>query len=236
MTPEREACLRRLANLILAVDRPHPVRVAIDGTDAAGKTILADELAPLVAVSGRAVVRASVDGFHRPRAQRLARGSESPEGYYHDSFDYPVLREVLLDPLGPAGDRTIRRRVFDVRADEAVDCPSEQVPVDAILLFDGVFLLRRELRDVWDFAVFVAVPFDETVRRAARRDLEALGSGEAVRHRYAVRYVPGQKLYFEAEGPERAADVVVENGDPGCPLLRRRGAPDASQFQVDGPA
>ena len=65
MTPERSGCLETLVGLILRVDRPHPVRVAIDGPDAAGKTILADELVPLIERSGRPVVRASIDRFHR---------------------------------------------------------------------------------------------------------------------------------------------------------------------------
>lgn len=74
MTPERTHCLETLARLILSVECPHPARVAIDGPDAAGKTILADELALLIERSGRPVIRASVDGFHRPRAERIARG------------------------------------------------------------------------------------------------------------------------------------------------------------------
>jgi uridine kinase len=61
MTPERSLCLETLAELILAVGRPHPVRVAIDGPDAAGKTTLADELTPVLERSGRQIVRASID-------------------------------------------------------------------------------------------------------------------------------------------------------------------------------
>lgn len=50
-------------------------------------------------------------------------------------------------------------------------------------MFDGVFLLRRELIDAWDFSVFVAVPFAETQRRAAARDLALFGDREALLHR-----------------------------------------------------
>ena len=220
MTPERARCLEALARLILRVERPHPVRVAIDGPDAAGKTILANELAPLLESSGRPVIRASVDDFHRPRAARSARGPESPEGYYFDSFDYPALRAALLDPLGAGGDRRFRRRVFDFRTDKPVAAPTETAADNAILLLDGVFLLRRELIDLWDFRVFVAVPFAETQRRAATRDLALLGDEEAVRHRFAVRYVPGQQLYYGRTHPQVKADVVIDNVDPDLPTLR----------------
>ena len=222
MTPERKRCLQALAGLILAVDRPHPVRVAIDGPDAAGKTTLADELVPFVEASGRPVIRASIDGFHRPRAERVARGPESPEGYFHDSFDYAALKAALLDPLGPDGDRRFRRRVFDFRLDVPVGAPVETAPVDALLIFDGVFLLRPELAGLWDFGVFVAAPFAETVRRAAARDLALFGDEAAVRRRYATRYVPGQRLYFATAEPQERANAVVENGDPERPILRRR--------------
>ena len=222
MTPERLHCLERLARAILAIDVPHPTRVAIDGPDAAGKTILADQLVPLIEREGRPVIRASIDGFHRPRAERLARGPESPEGYFRDSFDYPALRGTLLDPLGPGGDRQYRRQVFDFRTDQPVVQATEVAPANSILLLDGVFLLRRELFDSWDFRVFVAAPFVETQRRAATRDSALFGSEAEERRRYAGRYVPGQRLYYALEHPQSKADAVLDNQDPAKPKLRER--------------
>jgi uridine kinase len=221
MTPERERCLDALAGAILAIDRPHPVRVAIDGPDAAGKTTLADELADVVAAAGRPVIRASIDGFHRSRAERMVRGPESPEGYFRESFDYSALRSALIDPLGPGGDRRFRRRVFDFRTDEALVAPVETAAADAVLLFDGVFLLRHELAGLWDVSVFVAVPFGETMRRAMVRDAALFGDAAAVRRRYETRYVPGQRLYFGEAHPEAIASVIVDNGDPDRPVFRR---------------
>ncbi|HEX7490758.1 MAG TPA: hypothetical protein VF337_03525 [Candidatus Limnocylindrales bacterium] len=220
MTPERARLLEALAELILAVDRPHPVRVAVDGPDAAGKTILADELAPILGGSGRPIVRASIDGFHRPRRERLARGPESPEGYYRDSFDYAGLRTELLDPLGPNGNRVFLRRIFDYRQDEPAVAPTETAAIDSILLFDGVFLQRPELAGLWDFTIFVSVPFAETRRRAAVRDAILFGPSEAGEHRYAVRYVPGQEMYFDEVHPDYCADVVVLNENPDRPEVR----------------
>src|SRR5437868_12528906 len=113
----RQEVLQQLADIIISIKCWHPLRLAIDGIDAAGKTTLADELTPLIERQGRPVIRASIDGFHRPRQERYRRGHDSPEGYYEDSFDYAGLREVLLMPLEPHGNRHYRRAVFDVHAD-----------------------------------------------------------------------------------------------------------------------
>lgn len=218
----RAALLAELAARLvrLATREPaRPLRVGIDGVDAAGKTVLADELGGAIAVLGRPVVRASADGFHHPRAVRLRRGDLSPEGYYHDSFDHAALVGKLLAPLGPGGDRRIRRAAFDHRRDTPVEAPWEEAPPEAILVLDGVFLLRPTLRPHWDFTVFLRVGFDVTMARAERRDVALFGSTERVRERYARRYVPGQQLYLREASPEAHADLVIDNTDPAAPFV-----------------
>lgn len=49
----RKHILQQLANEILTLRHTHPLRVAIDGIDAAGKTTLADELVPLIEERGQ---------------------------------------------------------------------------------------------------------------------------------------------------------------------------------------
>jgi uridine kinase len=115
----------------------HPLRVAIDGSDAAGKTFLADEIAEALADRGRPTIRASIDGFHRPRDERYRRGPDSPEGYYEDSFDYVALRRVLLDPLGPSGSRAYELRIFDYRLDKPQPPQTLQATDEEVLLFDA---------------------------------------------------------------------------------------------------
>src|SRR5262245_14341636 len=74
----RQSLLRHLANSLFARHCTHPLRGAIDGIDAAGKTTLANELAPLIEAQGRPAIRASIDDFHRPRAERYRQGPASP--------------------------------------------------------------------------------------------------------------------------------------------------------------
>ncbi len=224
----RARLIHDLANLIAAVDRAHPVRVAIDGVDASGKTTLADELVEPMEDRRRHVIRASIDGFHRPKAERYRRGMDSPEGYYHDCFDYEALRSLLLLPLGPDGSRLYQRACFDFRTDEPLDEPVRYAPVDSVLLFDGVFLLRPELEDCWDFRIFLDVDFEEAVRRAAMRDQPLFGSESATLGRYWNRYVPGQRIYLESAQPRERADVVIENTELARPRLFIRTHPSSS--------
>jgi uridine kinase len=208
-----------VASRIAAVRQSHPVRVAFDGVDAAGKTTLADELVPHLVARGRPVIRASGDGFHRPRAERHRRGAESPEGYFEDAFARDLLRARLLDPLGPGGDRRYRTAVHDLDSDAPVDEPARLAPDDAVLLVDGVFLLHPDLADAWDFRVFVDVPLEESLRRGVERDAARFGSAEEARSRYERRYVPAQRRYLERVRPRELADVVVDNAIPEAPRL-----------------
>ena len=221
---EREHLVSELAAAIDAAERDHPVRVAIDGVGASGKTFLADELAGALRRLGRDVVRASIDGFHRPREERYERGSDSPEGYLDDSFDHAAVARCVLEPLGPGGDRRYRTAVFDFRTDSAVNAPEQTAGSGAILLFDGVFLLRDELRGFWDFAVFVDTGFDVTLARAMTRDIPLFGTAEATRERYEKRYIPGERLYLERCRPRERADVVVGNDEPADATLTWRDA------------
>jgi uridine kinase len=210
----RDALLEELVGAVAGITLGHPLRVAVDGVGASGKSVLADELAARLEGMGRTVVRASIDGFHRPREHRYSRGSTSPEGYLDDSFDYDAVRSCLLVPLGPGGALEYRTAVFDFRSESKVAAETRTAPRDAVLLFDGVFLLREELRPYWDFGVFVDAGFDVTLARALVRDLSLFGSEQAVRERYESRYIPGERLYLERHRPREHADVVVRNDDP----------------------
>ena len=225
---KRRELIEALAARIAAIRRYHPVCVAVDGVDASGKTTLADELAPSIEALGRQVIRASVDGFHNPTAIRRRRGPTSPEGYYLDSFNHHDLIRSLLQPLGPGGSLMFRRAVFDFRSDEPVETPQERAQDDAVLIFDGVFLLRPELRELFDFSIFLRVDLKIALDRAEARDLPLFGTAEAVRRRYQTRYFPGQQLYLEQVRPELLASVVINNNDPMRPIVEHTVQPSSS--------
>lgn len=218
----REELLDRLAEAVGSVTVAHPIRVAVDGPPASGKTTLADELAVVLRAQGREVVRGSIDDFLFPRAQRYRRGEFSAEGCYFDTHDCNTLNQVLLDPLGPDGDRRFQQAAYDGVAEAPLNLPIATAGADSVLLFDGVFLMRPELIDRWDLRIFVSTAFEKTVDRAVVREGQVSPRVD-VERRWRERYIPAQQLYFATVGPTDIADFVVHNDEPGQPTWETRG-------------
>ncbi|MCJ2061962.1 uridylate kinase [Methylobacterium sp. J-088] len=219
---DRPALLSELAKWIERQHLGRPLRVGVDGRTASGKTTLADELSGLLAKRGRSVIRTSVDGFHRPRVERYARGRHSAEGYYHDARDLPAIVALLLAPLWPGGNRRYRTASFDLVADLPLAQEPESAVVDAILIVDGTFLQRPELRDYWDVALFVRASAATAEARGLSRDAAKLGGEAAARDLYAQRYRPAYALNEQIAEPEANCDAIIDNDNLDQPQLHIR--------------
>jgi uridine kinase len=204
----RSRTLDHLAAAVSEARRPERVLlVAVDGVDGAGETVFADELAEVLERRGIAVLRASVDGFHHPPSIRYRRGRDSPEGFFLDSYDYGAVRRLLLEPLTGAGERRVVRRVYDVRTEQPVEALTESAADIEALVFDGIFLHRPELRDLWDLSVLLEVDFDVSIPRGAGRGYGDRDPAAASNQ----RYVEGQKLYLATCRPREQATWVIDN-------------------------
>ena len=214
-TEARSIMLYMLANVISRFEK-RPLLVAIDGKDTAGKTMLTHELNTLLMERGEQVITASVDGFHNPKEIRYRMGEDSPEGYYRDSFNYNLLRENLLEPLGALGNRKIRVQMFNHHLDEPMIGPDIIAPDNIVLLVEGIFLLRPELINYWDLKIYLDISDGEVLKRAiARDDWEV----EETRRRYLTRYLPGQSLYYTEANPLANADIIINNNNTGKPQI-----------------
>src|SRR5262249_53021815 len=87
------------------------------------------------------------------------------------------------------------------------------VEASSVLLFDGVFLFRRELNTYWDFRILLDIDYTTSLSRALKRDTGVLGESDLVRRKYEVRYEPAWLMYVDQEHPEFKADIIVDNSD-----------------------
>ncbi len=222
MGDRRAEMIREVVHRIVALPRTAPVKVAVDGRTASGKTTFADELAAGVQQTGRPVIRAQIDGFHRPRVERYRRGRMSAEGYYRDARDLDAVVSLLLAPLAVEGDRMIRTESFDLDADQLIDADPWKADADAVLIVDGTFLQRPELAAHWDATIYVHTSPAVCLQRGIDRDSAHLGGPEQTRRMYAERYQPAYELYEQEASPEASADLIIDNDDPAQPTVHAR--------------
>lgn len=201
------------------VRRDYPrgrVIVAVDGRDGSGKSVFAESFARVLAEDGSAVFHASIDDFHRPREERWTRGRTSPEGFYLDSFDYATFRRVLIEPFREGArmpDTGFQLAAFDVARDAPVESRWVTAPEDAVLVVDGIFLNRPELRGLWNWSVWIDAPIDVTFARMAVRD----GGDPDFLAESNRRYRLGMDLYLKDGDPRAAASAIVDNTDFSAP-------------------
>ena len=184
------------------------VVLAVDGVDGAGQAEFADGLAEAFAEDGAAVYRASMDAFQRPRAERNAHGGSPAEGPSSHIYDDATLRRVLIDPFRTGGSTGFQLTAFDVARDTPVEPQWVTAPRDAVLIVDGMFLHRPEVKGLWNWSVWLEVAPSAAAARIADRDgTDGVGRAEAA-----------EKRYLREARPRVAAAAIVENSDPAHPV------------------
>jgi HAD superfamily hydrolase (TIGR01549 family) len=196
-------------------DKNRPFVVGISGIDGAGKTSFAENLEKFLIDRGLKTQSIHVDDFHNPRKIRYA-GKDQADNYFNRSFNIDLIATELLKPLH-------RRRAFSTRitvldyVNERYDIEKEfRFDADTIVIFEGVFLFRRELAPYIDYKIHLDISFEESKRRAKHRD------PEAVLKKYDEKYLPAQAKYLKEYPPEGTADMVIDSSDWQRPQLTHR--------------
>ncbi len=176
----------------LVAARPAVVIVAIDGAGGAGKSTLARGIA--AALRKAAVVRA--DDFYRP-LHGDARAVADPEYAYGNCFEWQRLRDAALVPLRAGGVARYQRRDWTSgRLAEWVTLAPAKVVV-----IDGVYSSRPELRPHLDPAIFVDAPRDLRRQRMLARSPQATD--------WFDPWMAAEDWYIERMRPAAHADLIV---------------------------
>ncbi len=180
-----------------------PMMVGIDGAGGSGKTTLADGIRARLGADRVAIVHA--DDFYRPlrdgsRHAVGRRGADAVHGPQHDYeryFDWRRLRASAL--VGLRAGRPARFRRYDWSTDTLAEWV-EVAPRD-IVVVEGVYSTRPELRQLLDIAIFVDTPRDERIARMLARGQNA--------QEWIERWMAAEDWYLENIAPLRSADLVV---------------------------
>ena len=214
----RNIMMKDLAKKILAYKKDEVIFVAVDGVDTSGKTYFADQLGKILL--DRPVIRLSIDNFHNPKEIRIRKGDFNPLGYYEDSFNYDFLKNQIFEKI-KSGCLDIYSQSFDYKNNINKDLETHKIkiPSNAIVIFDGVFLLRDAINSYWDIRIFLDVSFNTVIKRALERDLTYFKDQSLLLEKYNKRYIPGQQIYLEKDDPLKKADIIIDNNDYDHPII-----------------
>ncbi|SVB22339.1 uncharacterized protein METZ01_LOCUS175193 [marine metagenome] len=165
--------------------------VSIDGPSGAGKSTLAAVLQSLL--PGATVVH--VDDFYSDEGVDPA-GSMDIEDACDEYVDWLKLLELVLEPLkdGENG--------YYQTYDWVAQKPDIWVTVEprGVLIVEGVYAMRPELRDVYDVKVFVDTPPEIRFNRLGKRSDNPL---------WVERWAEAEVWYNTNIKPIDYADVIV---------------------------
>ena len=190
------------------------VLVAIDGPSGAGKTTLTAALASRLLATGRAVVPISVDNFLRKRALRHQGGMQA-SGLYRRDYQYLAFEHCVMAPLPSSGSRCYCPAIYDRLTDTTVESKWLVAPEGAVVIVEGLFLLRDHLTHEWDLSIFLDVEEETWISRVKNRD-------HCPHESFEKRMIPSINSYNAECHPKDRATVTVKYDDFEQPRLITR--------------
>jgi uridine kinase len=196
--------------------------VAISGPDCAGKSTIAVDVVRRLESKSVEAAAISIDDYLVPRAQRDGLPDEGTD-CYERAFDYARLRKTV------AGVKHVST------GSRSRNAPSPPSPPDApLIVVEGVFLLRRDLIDLWDLTVWLDADEETIVSRAAVRDAAYFGGPSEARRVYLTRLLPAQAFHRQTDSPEARASLSFRWDGVGWRSVREPQLGYAQQQETDG--
>jgi uridine kinase len=195
-------------------DKNKPFVVGITGIDGSGKTRFAEALEGFLIERGLKTQAIHLDDFHHPKEIRYA-GKDPADNYFNRSFNIGLIIEKLLQPLRRKRAFSTRMTAFDYVTDRYENEREFTFGPETVVIFEGVFLFRKELAPYLDYKIHLDITFEESKRRAKERD------PEAALEKYDEKYLPAQAKYLKEYPPDKTADMVIDNSDWQYPRLKQ---------------
>ncbi|MCC5970764.1 MAG: hypothetical protein JJU15_12520 [Pararhodobacter sp.] len=184
--------------------------VGISGIDGSGKSTLANLIESAFVHCGIQTAQVNLDDLLHPKSIRH-KNSDQVQGYFEDNFDYTSLVDHILDPARKTAEFKAEYPVLDLETDQVSKCCIE-LSGPGILIVEGVFLFRKELREKFHFKIWIEISFEVAMSRILERSRDQrYGDVESIRARYEERFFPTQRFHLDRDRPASAADYIYFN-------------------------
>lgn len=183
--------------------------VGIDGLGGAGKSTIVNSLELELNKNGYECYILHIDDFINKREIRYNDSKEQWYCYYNIQWRYDYLIKEILEPIKRGEEIKKVIELYDKENDK-YNVKQIYIPKGAILILEGVFLQRKELKDYLDFTIYLDVEKEIRLKRVLKRD-GYIGDAEDIKCKYEKRYFPAEDRYLIEYNPIENADLVLKN-------------------------
>jgi len=168
--------------------------LGIDGCGGSGKSTLAEKLKEKFAN----VTIVHMDDFYLPSNPIInTHPTKKPIGA---DFDWERLLNDVLEPISQEVEGRYQR--YDWEKDALAEWHA--VPIGGIVIIEGVYSTRRELKDKYDFTIWVDCPREIRLSRGIERD------GDESRDIWENNWMISEDIYVAQHEPDKKADFITQ--------------------------
>jgi len=180
--------------------------IGVDGLGGAGKSTLVNSLKLQLQSENYYSYVLHIDDFIHPKCSRYDLSKEEWDCYYNVHWRYDYLVKEILSPIksGEIIDKQIE--IYNRENDEYFNQRVNLVH-GSVLILEGIFLQRKELKDYLDFIIYLDAPQEARLSRVLARD-GYIGGLEDIKRK---RYFPAEEKYILEYSPIETADFVLKN-------------------------
>ncbi|MDP4146698.1 MAG: uridine kinase [Bacillota bacterium] len=183
--------------------------IGVDGLGGAGKSTLVNSLKLQLQNENYYSYVLHIDDFIHPKRIRYDLSKEEWYCYYDVQWRYDYLVKEILSPIknGEIIDKQIERYN---KEDDGYFTEGVHLVHGSVLILEGIFLQRKELKAYLDFTIYIDVPQEVRLNRVLARD-GYMGGPEDIKCKYEKRYFPAEERYILEYSPIENADFVLKN-------------------------
>ncbi len=182
--------------------------IGIDGLGGAGKSTIVNSLRVKLQKEKYHTYVLHIDDFIHQKHIRYDESKEEWDCYYNIQWRYDYLVKEILSPV-KRGDEIYKLiELYDKENDGYI---KQQVLIEhgTVLILEGIFLQRKEIRRYLDFIIYLDVPQEVRLSRVIKRD-GYIGELKDIKCKYERRYFPAEEKYILDYSPIENADLVVK--------------------------
>lgn len=166
--------------------------VGVDGCGGSGKSTLANRLKDKF--SNVTIVH--MDDFYLPSSQIIKSTPEKKS--IGADFDWKRVLNQVLEPISQNLEGRYQR--YDWEKDKLTEWHT--VPIGGIVIVEGVYSIREELANKYDYTVWVECPRETRLSRGLERD------GKEALEMWENNWMISEDIYVKEHKPHERADII----------------------------